>query len=377
MLSFGHFPYIGSTIASEGLSFLILSIWFSVFGFFLSHRNRKLLLVLSFLAGLAVANKFTNLFYIFASCALVFSIIRSPIKVIRQSFFNGFFALFGFVMGTWPIKHSYSDNLFKWIFQLATHTGLHGVGESSLFNPSTYIQSATRLFHTELYSVIIVLIALSFLLYKLFSRQLKLTSPLVIFSFTMLVGMLAFAKYPLSHYQLPNYYAIIFVGSVLLGSIKRSWVLYIITPLLIFTATINIQSYYTSLSNSIAGTINFESYLNDHPAKYATVWSFGSVHDFTLLHTRDWMMDDVIYSNALHKLRPDLLILAGSNFSQVQIAWGEYKPIFDVCWDRLYIQQVTLPAFLESHPEKFLHVTILDNTGPRKMALIESSHCLK
>ena len=377
LLTFGHFPYIGSTIASEGLSFLILSLWFMVFTGFLKNHNRNLLLILGFLAGLSIANKFTNLFYAVTSCALVLSISKPTLKTIRQGFITGLFVIAGFIFGTWPIKHSYRGGLFNWVIQLATHSGLHGVGDQAIFSLSTYLQSAKLLFRSEFYPTLIILTTISILIFKLISRKIKINSPSTVLSISMLAGVLIFAKYPLSHYQLPNFYGLIFTACILTSSFKKTHLLYLAFPVLIFAGSKNVQSYYSGLSSSIAGTINFENYLLDHPAKAATVWEFASVKDYTLIHTRDWMMDDIIYSDALRKLRPDLLELSGKNFSQVKIAYNEFKPLYDVCWDKLYIQQVNLPAFLDSHPEDFLKVSILNNTGPRQMALIESTHCLK
>jgi len=373
LFTFRPFLYLGSVIASEATSFLILSVWFWIFSLFIVKQKQSYLALLSFLAGLATANKFTNLFYIVISLGLVITTTSSVKLTFRKISKGGILTSLGFIFGTWPIRHSY-PSLFKWVARLATTSSLHGAGNSSLFDFPVYLNSAKTLLFKETWPAIISLIFFLFLFYKLSRRQIKIFSPLTIASISSLLGILIFAKYPLSHYQLPNYILIIFVFCLLLKSVKQQLILIIMVTILFFGVKQNLTVHYDRLSTDISGTINMEKHILQNPSKTATLWEFGSVRDYTLIHSRDWIGG--VYSDELHQLRPDLLSLT-TDLKYVKTTTNKLLPVFQICWDKLYIQQAVVPNFTKLYPNQPLEISLINNSQPRNMALIKSDHCLR
>lgn len=330
--------FLGAYIASETPSFLILSIWFYLFVLYLKKPVRLLGLGLSFLAGLAIASKFTSIF--FAPMTLLLLILGRPkisANSIKTLLLGSFVILFGFIVGTWPTHHLY-PLMLNWVYVLFTTPNLHGGGQTTLLDPKIYSTSAMSLFNLETSAAVLAVFFIRYL------TETNLAQSIVFL--TSIIGVLVFAKYPLPHYQLPNYFGIVFISSLIFNKFKAIAKIAVITVLM-YILSANITSYYKDIAIELNRGLAIEKYLKQNPAQKGSLWEFGRSSDYTLLHSRDWLGH--IYAQPLRSVRPNLYNFTG-DFSKVITPIGDKVDIDQICFDKLYVQTVSLPSLLTKHP---------------------------
>lgn len=364
------FLYLGSSIAPETTSFFIISIWFLAFVSFLKSRSPTILMFMSVISGFALANKFSNLPLVLVTPALFFT-LRGFNN--RQKIINGLISVLFvgtfFVIGTLPVRHTYPQ-MFRWVTLLASTTGTHGSGKKAIFDLPSYLSSAGGLVHKEKSAVIVVATVFVLLVVFLIFKKIKFNSPVNILGFLTLSGILVFSKFPLSHYQLSNYIAVVFLGAFVVNRLPRFLKIALII-LLLPLALNNISSYFNSLSLAITKARVLEEYVQAHPPLAASVWEWGRSRDFALLWTRDWASG--VFGEEIELYRPNLFEL-GPNLESIKVSANEQRGVFDVCWDKLYIQQSTAPMFLKRYQNYPIEYTPLPNTN--NMGIIESKHCI-
>ena len=151
---------------------------------------------------------------------------------------------------------------------------------------------------------------------------------------TISLGVAVFLKYPLVHYQLLQYTALLFVASYLLSRIFNPILIIIIGILAI--SSLNTATRYLKFNlEQMDRSINLENFIIKNPPKKGTVWEFGMTEDYTLMHIRDW--SGIPFANFLEQERPTLFNLT-TDMSKVITGYGKYEDLFNVCWDQLYIQ---------------------------------------
>lgn len=369
---FSYIPYLGIIIQSEPLSLLIISTWLYIFSKFVQKKNINLYLILCGLSGFAVANKLTNMFYVFASIFLIFSFSRLALKTkLNRSLKGILVSVFVFIFGTWPIRDRY-NGLFGWIIELFSHSGIHGGGEKTLFSFGQYTSSLNALFSRETAPAILVAITLIFwVIYLKKNQNAKNIIVSIMLLFTT-IGMLVFGKFPLVHYQIPLYVGILFISSYLSSFIYKPLLILIVGILAILSFN-TIQAYWKFCFNEIKGTMTIENFIEKNPPKTATVWEWGKTADYTLIHIRDWSGNP--FSQFLQQERPNLYSLT-TDLSQIVLYYGKNDEVFNVCWDQLYIQGTELERFLEKYKDRKFDVKqIIGST--RDMYLVSSKHCTK
>ena len=353
LLLFSPILRLGSGITPETLSFLIISVWLWFLAKFLKSPGVNLVPVLSLISGLAVANKFTNLFLVLASISLVLTL--KPLSWL-QKLANSLIALtttvIGFIIGTWLIRDKYSL-LFSWVIKLLTSTGIHAGGEKAIFDWLSYKQSVLSVYHQEPWLVLIVGLSL---LTSVFWGRLRI----LVGIFTM--GIVVFAKYPLAYYQLANYVVLVFVLAVLFSRLNK-FVIMVLILILLSPVRSNMSSYLMSTSSTITKTVVLETFVGKHPAEKAALWEWGRAKDPAILLTtsRDW------HGNMFTAEREAL-----------KLPYFELYPIpadkvFSLCWDQLYIQKVSAKLFLEKYSGRPLVSKLIE--GSDDMMLIKSGHC--
>jgi hypothetical protein len=114
-----------------------------------------------------------------------------------------------------------------------------------------------------------------------------------------------------------------------------------------------------------------EEFIVAHPPQIATVWEWGRSADYAYLHSRDWIGEP--YARYLKVFKPNLYNLT---FDKQKIITPQMArvPVFEVCWDQLYIQKYELPGLLKLYPEKSLEIIEIPNS--KQMIMIKSLHCL-
>ena len=320
------------------------------------------------LSGLAFGNQATNLFLIPASLLLSFSIKETGIKnrIIFTLKSTGF-VIFGFVLALWPIKEKIVVVIKRIIF-FAGATGVHGSGEKKLFDLSSYLHSANSLLSGEkiAFSVVVfAIIASSIFFYK---KKDNISNSFFILSIIFTLGIFTYAKFPLVHYQLINYTIMVFVASYYFSKLNI-YVKVALILLLLMLVIPKANLYYSLVTKSINKTTIFENYVLQNPSKVATVWEFTKGKDFGLIWSRGWAGG--LYSEQIAKNRQDLFELK-TGFEKILLPSKRLVPVFDVCWDQLYIQKVSLPVFLELYPETRFNIEEIVGTD---MVLARSDHC--
>lgn len=354
LLIFSPTLRLGSGITPETISFLIASVWLIFLAKFLKRPEVGLVPVLGLISGLAVANKFTNLFLVLASITLALT-LRSLSW--RQRLANSLIALAmavaGFVTGTWPIRDKY-QLLFGWVVKLMTSTGIHAGGEKALFDWPSYWQSVLAVHHQEPW--LTFAIGLIVLMSVVFGRLRILIGIFV-------MGVLVFAKYPLTYYQLANYVVLVFLLSVLFSRVNKFFIGVLIL-ILLFPVRSSMSSYLKTTSSAISKTSVLETYVGTYPPMKATLWEWGRAKDPAVLLTtsRDWHGNIFVAEREALK-RP-----------VYELYPVPVDKVFDLCWDQLYIQKVSVKTFFEKHPGKTLDYNLIP--GSDDMILIKSDHCL-
>lgn len=369
LLTFTVFPYFGSTIVPETTSFFLISLWLLVLAKYHKKIPAWVCLTLSTIAGLAVANKFSNLTLVPTSLVLVGFVSEKKLKEkINLSLIAVLIMITTFTMATWSIRRSY-PGMWSWVSVLASTTGTHGGGEKAFFDLAAYSVSAWSLVNHEWWPTLITAAVLVLLVGAILLRKVKLLSPLPLLGFIALASALVFAKFPLSHYQVANYALILFIGSVLLSYLPRVIPLIILVTLLPAVSA-NLSNYRLSSLMMMSKAAALEDYIAEHPTIKGTLWEWARNKDFSFLWSRDWAHG--VFDSELSRYRPNLLAIT-PDMQMIKINNRELKEVFDVCWDQFFVQSVTAPRFLAKYPDRKLEyhqIPEVDDIG-----LIKSRHC--
>jgi hypothetical protein len=258
--------------------------------------------------------------------------------------------------------------MWSWVSVLASTTGTHGGGKQAIFDLTAYISSSSSLVHKEWWPTLIVVVSLMVLLWIMAKKKIKVTNPICIVGFISLFAAIIYAKFPLSHYQVTNFALIVFVGSVAISKLSRLMALIILIVLISPTLTNLINYGQTSLMMMNKAAI-LERYVDQHPSQKGILWEWARNRDFSFLWGRDWAHG--VFDKELSRYRPNLLAIT-SDMSKIKINNREWKEVFEVCWDKFYVQSVTAPAFLAKYADrklKYSNIPQIDDIG-----LIESLH---
>ena len=365
ILIFSPTLWLGPSIGPETETLLIGSFWLLILAKFLKKPRMDLMVVLGLVAGLAVANKFTALFLIVSSVLLPLTLRRLLwYQKLANMGIVGLIAGMGFMIGTWPIKRNY-NLLWKWLLKLISSTGIHGSGKKAIFDFSSYKESVLALYHQEPAIVVLIGLFLLILIYwGVVDRNKRLFLRLMLLGGVFIVGVLVFAKYPLTYYQLTNFAVLVFLITALLNKFNKIYLVLLIL-ILLPTFKTKVNKYLINQSTAIAKTVTLENFVTSHPAKKATLWEWGRTEDFARLWitSRSWHGDLFTIEREKMELAMDELDLS------------KLENVFELCWDQIYIQQVSAVRFLAKYPLAQKDYKPIGDSGG--MALIESDHCLQ
>lgn len=366
LIIYQSFLNAGTALAPEALTLLFISLWVFLFQGFLKSFSPSKVILLSLISGLATANKLSNLFVIFITLSLVLVFPRfSKTQKFLNLLLNSFFAVFGFILGTWPIHGNY-PSLFKWVTRLVTFTGIHGGGTRGFFSLQTWFQSASALVQSNPEATLVIsFLALVFIRQLIFDRS-KNKFVLVVFGGALL-GLLTFAKYPLSHYQFANYLLLVFSGSWLIKNFSKT-IKTILVMALILPMFLVVTKYHFVITKTINQSVAIERYVQEHPSPHASIWEWGYSPNFALLWGRSWSGGS--FDQELLAIRPDLLEIASP--THLRLNYYDKKPFFEVCWDHLYVQKSSWPIFKNAHPTRSF---LVDEISGTDLFAVSSSHC--
>lgn len=369
LFTYTVFPYFGSTIVPETTSFFLVAFWLLIFSTKRKNLTLKNILFLSIISGLSIANKFSNLTLMPITVLLVRYLPKLDIrKWIRYTAISTLTMILTFFAATWPIRGSYAG-LWKWVLVLASSTGTHGGGKRVIFDLSAYMASLGGLVHREWWSVLIVVVSLGSLLGMIVIKKIRIKDPICLMGFAALLASVVYAKFPLSHYQLANFTLILFVGSVIISKLSPL-VAVVIFVSLVSPASANLVNYGRTSLMMMDKAATLEKYVDRHSSSRGTLWEWARNRDFSFLWGRDWAHG--VFDKELSRYRPNLLAIS-SDMDKIKINNRELKDVFEVCWNKFYVQSVTAPVFLAKYA--YRNLRYIKISGIEDIGLIESDHC--
>lgn len=369
LFTFNNTPYLGIIIQSEPFSFLIISVWFYLFSRFVRNQSLNLYLIICFISGLVLANKLPNLFFVFCSLNLFIFLKSKSFKNSLVNLLLGLvFVISSFLLFTIPIHEQYPA-LWSWVVHLSTHSGVHGRGQAEFLNFSNQIKNLYTLFEIEKNSAILAIGVIITWFINIKNKLKKIIIPQNILFFWMIIGILIFSKFPLSHYQ--QFHFIGLIISFVYTEIKINRISFTtIIIVLIGMSFSSINNYWKTNITEVMKYKSLESFIRNNPPSKGTVWEWGRSSDYSLLHTRDWICNP--YAFYFSEERPRLFSLT-TNLQEVVQSCGNKAKLFEVCWDHLYIQESEMKRFFNLYDSSiFSVIKIVDS---KDMWLIVSNHC--
>ena len=373
LFTFGFTPRLIGTVLTESLTFLLISIWLFIFTFYIKRPTKGKGVLMSFVAGLAIANKYNSFPILLTTliCSLFLG-KRNLMNKFKSLILSGGIGLFGFVVGTWEIRSSYLP-LLKQVMKVLFQSGsAHGNGESAFFDAGLY-KNAIMIVSSAEKTPFLVFVGVSLIIFFIFvlgkKLKIKFDQPIYYIFAATFFSTLFIAKYPVPYYQFPNFILVTFIASYLVSKLPKSFVL--LSCLLIMLIPIrNISAYNSYLKSAMDNSIYLEEYILTHKTNKATLWDYGMSEDFMRIWIRGWSQG--VYSKELKEKRPDLLELK-SDYKTVYLDFENSKDVFDVCWDKLYIRESRATVFLDLYKTKKFKSVVIGNTGIWE---VMSSHCI-
>lgn len=366
LLSFGSFYSLGLTISADTFAFFITSIWLLVLSVYITRRNTGFLILLSLIAGLAFAARATTFFLLPASLSIVFMQSGGFVKKVLSSTVSAAAAGMGFVVGVSPVRAGFLPVLLL-VFSFASSTGVHLSGGTTLFNYQTFINSANTLLHGSLLVTGIIIISLTLAVTYLLRRK-KTYREVACLILIFFLGIIIFAKFPLFHYQIPNYLVIVFSGSVLMSALSRKMI-YITIIALLFLAVPVSRKYLSDFTLEVNQAGYLEKFVKNNPPRYASVWEWAHSKEFAYLWNRDYT--NGIFDEEL-SLLPQKIYQLRPNPVKIDISYETRTDLFNVCWDQMYVQEPSLEGLLNQYPILSRSVQKIPGSN---LYLIRSDHC--
>lgn len=371
MFSFGGLGFAIS-VAPENLSVFLTSIWICLFTSFQRKKSYLINIILVVISGLAVANKFTALFLLIASIFLPFFIARLKFcqKIVRL-LANISFAVASFYLGILPAMNRFTY-IKNWAIGLFYHTGNHATGAETIFDPRVYFESLSLLIKEMPFAFVFALIIFVLAIFLIIKRKLKISDPYIFLLSTSLMGILVFAKYPITHYNLVNFLLIIFCGSYFLSKVDPKFKLYLLILLLApFIMSLNV--FVRVGRNQFQQDAELLNYISSHPPQQNILWGRDNMYQTLESWTRYWTSD--LFRDQFDK-KPVMII--SNDLKTVSVSVKDAKIIkkpFEVCWDKAYLPKEEALKFADFYNDKALQLKPVKASAG--FYEITSSHCTK
>jgi hypothetical protein len=374
LLGLSTFPFVfrlSGEVLAESMGFFVISIWLYFFSLQDKIKSPKLLFVLSFISGCALAVKFNNIVIAIASIALIISYSLLSIKSkILYLFLNLILVVLGFICGSWAVKNSYIS-IFGKIIKVAIGSGdgaAHGSGTGGAINTQVVYYFINLFWQSYRPLAILFIVTSLLLIYFVLRKKIRVFDKIFVLFVSVCFSILFMTKYPNDYYQFPNVLILVFVNIYILKKYINN-----LTPvcILLFTPVMitNLFGHYRFLENNIDPSIQVAKYQISHPSRFLTLYDYAPVKDFMLIWMRYWgfgLFDEqLIGSNAR-------TMALEANYKDVTVKYDSTKNISDVCWDKLYIRSDRAKEFLNLYPNYGYSVEKIGNSG---IWVVNSSRC--
>lgn len=336
LITYSSFFYSSTDISSESLNLLLISIFSAFLLKTIYQPSSTTTRLLAIAAGFAVANRLTTIAY--------------PILVFFISPASSLLTLLSFFLGTYPIRLGY-PTIFNWVIRLFTRSGIHGDGQVTIFDPHIYISSLMSLFYSDRIMVAVVLVGLFFLNRKT-----------VWIYLTIMAAYLGFAKFPLTHYQLPNLVPLSLIATILITKRYRHLLIVPTIYILLSTLPTIVSRYWQTVRIESDQVVSLQEFLDKNPAKHARIWEWGKSKEFFALWGNSW--SGYFTGADLKEVLPNRLEYLVPEF--VRYPTAEKMTIDELCFDQAVVQQQSLVYVKLSRPHT---IDYIPNT---KMAMIKT-----
>lgn len=349
---------------TESMIFIILGIWlYLAVKLSMGELDEKYIWFLPFLAGLGLANR--SHFLALPIASLIFILNNKRYRKDFETTIASLYAIFaviisGFIMGTIPgIPRYYA--FFNYMGSLIFHTGTHGSGSATVFNPDLYFQSfLTHLRDDPLQTAAIAVLPVVYYFFP--ENRLKniTLKRLYISLFTGgLVAFLVASKYPEVHYEFINYSIFAFLISLSLYLIPKSLDKYLTIFMMILLIIVSGLQF-----NAYASYFDVANRTGDFITKYRnpsaeTIWTYSSPsREYGLI------MGNIFsgqYGQELSELYPRAVNMDGTP----KIIYDFFGKTYDkrqFCWQSAFIPGFMLGEFTSEygHPDELTVVSSPD-----------------
>ncbi len=368
LLSFYPFTVIPVSIRAENMLFLLFSIWLVLYSVW--HRDKLdfPMRLMALCSGVMLASKFTSITIIPITLALGFSrAVKSKkaiFNVVLRVAMDSLLIALGFIVTTWPIHDRYSQ-IFRWAIALFSHAGVYGGGETKVLDIASWTVHATAGLRSTPWLFLLVLTAIAVLFSRKFTNS---RTPGLLLGLSIL-GWLAFFKYPQDYYQTVNLFltitAILLIFKSLSTSLRQ---LVLIVSIILAISTISRQS--VNVREEVENSAALEVFVSTQKIDGPAIWEYGKSKPFSLLWSRVWAGR----FNAAQLARTYPYLYDLENLSFVGDHNGNSVPIDNLCWNALYIQQVSYSDFITANPQ--YKSTPFERISGTKMLLLKQPQCV-
>lgn len=379
LASYSFFPHIGTYISAEAVGFFLFGLCIFYLVEFFKYHKKTIFFWLFFLSGLLLADRYTTIFITISFNLFPLMIDNLVWKQRFSIIIKAIMCTFaGFLLGMIPMFHLLGAS-FKWVWLLAVNPGYYGTGGSwfDIYQESIKIIFLNDPLNCLLTFISPILIGIVFMFFKFEDSFIKLKFKiLAFFLMNVSIGNLIFMKYSYSRYHFFNFAVMVLILVACFAEIFRK-----IQPkirlifqrffigLLISLVFFNFKKYYSDIYQNYASKQSLEDFIVSHLSHKGVIWEWGISRDFSQLWTA--MREDRSFKKSLLALRPNLYLF--EPYPELVMTGNGNKPVFDVCWDHLYVQDRSIDLFLSRYKDRAFKVYSIPGT---RMKMVESHHCL-
>lgn len=287
LLIFPPFYNLGFSISAETTSFMLSAFVILFVCIFINNNKYIYLWLATLISGIAFGNRITAIsITIMPLLAILFFTEKNISKKITN-LLKGFIIIFiGFIISLWPLRDRVII-ISKHILKLSSGTEIHGGGKQVFFELESYIRNFTTGFYSNPKVFIIVILSIIISIMTTLIMKNKLKKYVATLSVSILLFFLAFAKFPLLHYQLINYLIFCFILIFNICNLSNKY-LVVTSLILIYLATPIFKNSLKILSINVNNAIKLKELLDSNYTDLNKLFSWSNTKEFATIWTNDW-----------------------------------------------------------------------------------------
>jgi hypothetical protein len=351
----GFLFFIGSSfvaprvtgIAPEGMLMFLAGIWFWLIALICTREiSYKYLWLLPVISGFGVASKLTFVPFLFTSIFFVMFYYRLPFSA--PNFLKKIILLLmaiivfsgSFITGTLFIYDKYRF-IYSWMVSLLTHTGVHGTGNSAVFQFETY--------RTALYAQMnadpLVFLGIPIVIICMRYRRSAITHSIRIITIPLLgtsvLFLLIFSKYSESYYQLANSMTIFFLVALNFSNkFKRIFLLYAVLGVIAVGRLFFF--YFIPLHHASEAQSFIRQYSKNNTS---TIWTYLQSSEQAVLFGNAF---SDVYAADIDRVYPGIVTMYGTPL-KIFTPLRQEADIATYCWKNAFLQSEIMDQFVKEY----------------------------